>query len=41
MKLREDVIMDYDDENGMIDDIFPDLAFGGNMLDACAKKISW
>ncbi len=34
VKLPEDVIVDYDDENGMIDDIFPDLALGGNMLDA-------
>lgn len=34
VKLPEDVVMDFEDENGMIDDIFPDLAIGGNMLDA-------
>ena len=34
VKLPEDVIVDYDDENTMIDDVFPDLALGGNMLDA-------
>jgi hypothetical protein len=34
VKLPEDVIMDYEDETGMIDEIFPDLALGGNMLDA-------
>jgi hypothetical protein len=34
VKLPEDVILDYEEEVGMIDDIFPDLAFGGNMLDA-------
>jgi hypothetical protein len=34
VKLPEDVFVDYDDENTMIDDVFPDLALGGNMLDA-------
>ena len=34
VKLPEDMVVDYDDENGMIDDVFPDLALGGNMLDA-------
>jgi hypothetical protein len=35
VQLPEDIIMDFADEDAMIDDIFPDLATGGNAVDAC------
>ena len=34
VKMPEDIVMDFEDEQALIDEIFPDLAIGGDCLNS-------
>ncbi len=42
VKVPEDMLLDFDDEDAMIQEVFPDLASGGDSVDACIlMPLAW